>query len=83
MDLALQAYELVRLPIANHVLEGSAESGKMYEFNSQHGDDYRALGSAIERQWDWIHWSAPNEDLVSALDWVSQQLMLRRERGYA
>ncbi|KAF7428286.1 hypothetical protein PC9H_007507 [Pleurotus ostreatus] len=83
VDLALQAYELVRLPVANHVLKGSAESGKMYEFNSQHGDDYRTLGRAIERQWDWIHWPSPNEDLACALDWVSQQLMLRREGGYA
>ncbi|KAF9501924.1 FAD/NAD(P)-binding domain-containing protein [Pleurotus eryngii] len=83
VDLALQAYELVRLPVANHVLEGSAESGKMYEFNSQHGDDYRILGRAIEQQWNWIHWPSPNEDLACALDWVSQQLTLRREGGYA
>ncbi|KAL4266019.1 FAD/NAD(P)-binding domain superfamily protein [Pleurotus pulmonarius] len=83
VDLALQAYELVRLPVANHVLEGSAESGKMYEFNSQYRDDYRVLGRAIERQWDWLHWPSPNEDLTSALGWISQQLMLRRERGHA
>jgi len=51
---SLDAYQAVRLPVANRVLTGSYESGKMYEFNSGHGDDYEKLGPAIQRQWDWI-----------------------------
>ncbi|EPS94143.1 hypothetical protein FOMPIDRAFT_1033475 [Fomitopsis schrenkii] len=51
---ALLAYEHVRLPLANHVLRGSYDSGVMYEFNGVHGDDLHALGPAIERQWSWL-----------------------------
>jgi len=59
---ALKAYEHVRLPIANHVLEGSRESGQMYEFDSSLGCDYERLGPAIQQQWDWVWASQPGED---------------------
>ncbi|KAJ8469482.1 hypothetical protein ONZ45_g16873 [Pleurotus djamor] len=67
IEAALLAYEHIRLRIANHVLNGSRESGKMYEFDSIYGEDYRVLGSAIEQQWDWINWPAPEEDLRAAV----------------
>ncbi|KAH9931165.1 FAD/NAD(P)-binding domain-containing protein [Epithele typhae] len=54
LEAALQAYERVRLPIANHALRGSRESGDMYEFNGPVRDDLAVLGPRIGRQWDWL-----------------------------
>ncbi|KAH9931169.1 uncharacterized protein BXZ73DRAFT_47438, partial [Epithele typhae] len=45
LETALQAYERVRLLIANHVLRGSRESGDIR-------DDLAALGLQIGRHWD-------------------------------
>ncbi|KAH9931159.1 uncharacterized protein BXZ73DRAFT_47441, partial [Epithele typhae] len=53
LETALQTYERVRLPIANHVLQGSRESGDMYEFNGPLRDDLATLGPQIGWQWDW------------------------------
>ncbi|KLO14628.1 FAD/NAD-binding domain-containing protein [Schizopora paradoxa] len=65
---ALRAYESVRLPIANEVLRGSRDSGMMYEFNSEFGQDFEQLGPAIQKQWDWIWESSPEEDVQKAID---------------
>ncbi len=67
LEEACKAYENIRLPLANAVLRGSQESGRMYEFNSEYGDDYAQLGPAIERQWDWIDKRTPEEDAEHAL----------------
>ncbi|TFK44427.1 FAD/NAD-P-binding domain-containing protein [Crucibulum laeve] len=64
---ALDAYEKVRLPVANGVLRGSYESGMMYEFNSSLGEKYESLGPAIQRQWDWISSTSVEDDVVRAL----------------
>ncbi|KAL0956347.1 hypothetical protein HGRIS_002497 [Hohenbuehelia grisea] len=72
LDSALKAYEHVRLPLATHVLNGSRMSGKMYEFDSQHGSDYATLGPAIQGQWDWINWSSPEEDVQRAVDYLKR-----------
>ncbi|PPQ62949.1 hypothetical protein CVT24_006189 [Panaeolus cyanescens] len=66
----LDAYEAVRRPAANHVLEGSYESGLMYEFNSKYGDDYTALADAIPRQWHWIDDTTVEEDLERARKYI-------------
>ncbi|KAF9482106.1 FAD/NAD-P-binding domain-containing protein [Pholiota conissans] len=52
---SLDAYEAIRLPTANSVVNGSYESGMMYDLISKYGDDYATLGPAIQRQWKWIN----------------------------
>lgn len=63
----LDAYEAVRLPMANSILTGSYEAGKMYEFDSKYGDDYETLGPALQHLWDWIDRTSLEEELDSAL----------------
>jgi salicylate hydroxylase len=70
VESALQAYDLTRRPIATSVLEGSAESGKMYEFESQYGERYDALGLAINQQWSWIDATTPEEEMQKALNYL-------------
>ena len=65
---SLLAYQAVRLPLANHVLEGSKESGLMYEFNSVYADDYTQLGPAIQSQWDWVWKTTQQEDVQRAVE---------------
>jgi len=62
LDAALEAYQRTRLPGANHVLNSSYESGKMFEFNSSFGEDYSTLGPAIARQWAFLTESTPEEE---------------------
>ena len=50
LSRALEAYETIRLPQANHVQRGSRQSGIMYEFNSVLEDRYAELGQEIEAQ---------------------------------
>ncbi|KAJ3724835.1 FAD/NAD-P-binding domain-containing protein [Lentinula raphanica] len=69
IPLALKAYQRVRLPFANHVLEGSYQSGMLYEFNSDYGEDYENLGPAIEKQWDWVEEPSPEEERLRALEY--------------
>lgn len=40
----------------------------MYEFNSEFGQDFEQLGPAIQKQWDWIWESSPEEDVQKAID---------------
>ncbi|KAJ4483187.1 FAD/NAD-P-binding domain-containing protein [Lentinula aciculospora] len=73
LPLALEAYQRVRLPFSNHVLKGSFDSGLMYEFNSDYGEDYENLGPAIEKQWDWVEEPSPKEERLRAL-WYLKEL---------
>lgn len=70
LPLALEAYEHIRLPNANHVQLASRESGLMYEFGSAFGEDYAALGPAIENQWGWLWDGSAEEDVKRGLDWM-------------
>ncbi|KAK0455026.1 FAD/NAD-P-binding domain-containing protein [Armillaria borealis] len=74
LHLACEAYQHVRLPLANRVLRGSYESGMMYEFASEFGDDYLRLGPAIEKQWAWIDETEPVEDLQRAVEYYESLL---------
>ncbi|KAJ7045738.1 FAD/NAD-P-binding domain-containing protein [Mycena alexandri] len=67
LDAALEAYQQTRLPVANHVLRSSYESGNMYEFNSRFGDEYSALGPAIGHQWDFLTESTPEGEAEKAM----------------
>ncbi|THH30822.1 hypothetical protein EUX98_g3390 [Antrodiella citrinella] len=60
---ALHAYEATRLPFANARMAGSRMNGLMYEFNSEHGDNYETLAPAITSQWNW-QWENTAEDEV-------------------
>lgn len=65
LSVALKAYEHVRAPMAKHVLKASRENGVMYEFDSPElEDDYTRLSTAIEKQFEWI-WSTHPEDEVN------------------
>ncbi|KAH9935630.1 FAD/NAD(P)-binding domain-containing protein [Fomitopsis serialis] len=69
---ALLTYEHVRLPLANHVLRGSYQSGTMYEFDGPQGDDLRVLGPAIESQWDWVSQTSPADEAERAVGWLAE-----------
>ena len=69
---ALAAYEHVRLPMGNHVLRGSKQSGDMYEFNGPLGDDLVPLGLQIGHQWDWLWTSTPQTERERALRMLAQ-----------
>ncbi|KAM5533711.1 hypothetical protein V8D89_012584 [Ganoderma adspersum] len=62
LPTALAAYESVRLPMANHVLQGSRQSGDMYEFNGPLREDLTLLGPQIASQWDWLWQSTPQNE---------------------
>ncbi len=73
---ALRAYEYVRRPIANKVLQCSRDSGLMYEFNSDLGQDFVRLGPAIQKQWNWIWENSPAEDVQKAIDHFCEEINL-------
>lgn len=60
--------------MANHVLRGSRESGMMYEFNSEFGEEYATLGPAIEHQWSWVWQTTPEQDCERALDSMRRRI---------
>lgn len=72
VEEVLLAYEKVRLPAANAVLQGSFESGKMYEFDSAYGAEYETLGPAIQAQWNWISATKVEEDVNAAMGYLMQ-----------
>ncbi|KAJ3989844.1 FAD/NAD-P-binding domain-containing protein [Lentinula detonsa] len=72
IPFALEAYQHVRLPFANHVLKGSYDSGLMYEFNSEYGEDYKKLGPVIEKQWDWVEEPDPEKERLRALQYFKE-----------
>ncbi|KAJ7079136.1 hypothetical protein B0H15DRAFT_788209, partial [Mycena belliarum] len=67
LDAALEAYQQTRLPVANHVLTTSRETGKMYEFNSAFAEEYSTLGPAIGRQWGFLTESTPEGEAEKAV----------------
>ncbi|KAJ6596645.1 FAD/NAD(P)-binding domain-containing protein [Mycena sp. CBHHK59/15] len=77
LDAALEAYQRIRLPMANRVLTSSRESGKMYEFNSQYVEEYPLLGIAIERQWNFLTETTPEEEAEKALGIFNVELRLK------
>ncbi|KIK67169.1 hypothetical protein GYMLUDRAFT_156392 [Collybiopsis luxurians FD-317 M1] len=69
LPYALEAYQRVRLPFANHVLQGSYDSGLMYEYDHvAFRDNYEILGPAIEKQWHWVEQPSPEAERLRALD---------------
>ena len=72
---ALRAYEHVRLPMANAVLQGSRDSGFMYEFNYPGLEDhYAALGPVIQSQWDWVWATHPDEEVEKGLAFLERSV---------
>lgn len=69
---ALKAYEHVRLPFANHVIESSSDTGKIYQLRSAYGDDEPKVASAIQKQWDWVDSEDPQAQLERALKWMTE-----------
>ena len=67
---ALKAYEHVRLPFVNDIVERSRNAGALYELRSVHGDNYTTLGQAIDNQWPWVESEDPAAQLERALDWM-------------
>ncbi|EIM81336.1 uncharacterized protein STEHIDRAFT_150288 [Stereum hirsutum FP-91666 SS1] len=68
LSIALEAYEHIRQPLAHHVQTGSRVSGQLYEF--EFGEDYEALGPAIEMQWRWLWEGSAEEDVRRGLEWM-------------
>jgi salicylate hydroxylase len=81
LSSSLAAYEAVRLPIANDVLIESYHSGRMYEFDSEYGDDYPRLGPAIKKQWDWIDNISLEEEVQAAFALVERDNVERHDMG--
>ncbi|PSS38015.1 hypothetical protein PHLCEN_2v100 [Hermanssonia centrifuga] len=71
---ALKAYEHVRLPLANNVRTISRNTGPMFEFKSSSGDDYKAIKSTMEHQWDWMSADGVEEQLQKALSKMMEAL---------
>ncbi|KAL5523639.1 hypothetical protein ACEPAG_7812 [Sanghuangporus baumii] len=75
LALVLLAYEHVRRPMANAVLQGSRDSGLMYEFNYPGlGDHYGALGPVIQSQWDWVWATHPDEEVARGLAYLDHSI---------
>jgi len=67
---ALSAYEHVRLPVANDIVLESHKSGLMYNFNSEHKDNYNTLQHAIVAQWKWLDATSPQDEVERALEYM-------------
>lgn len=68
LNQALHAYDAVRRPRAEVVLQRSREAGKMYESAEDlYGQDYEMRGEAIARSWGWLWEGGPQEDLEHAI----------------
>lgn len=73
LSQALKAYEHVRLPFANHVLNASNNAGKLCQLRSVHGDNETTLAPAIQGQWGWVDSEDPAAQLDRALGWMTSQ----------
>ncbi len=58
--------------MANHVVEGSRQSGDMYEFNGPLGEDLTLLGPQIGSQWDWLWQSTPQSERDRAFQMLNR-----------
>jgi salicylate hydroxylase len=70
---ALRAYEHVRLPFVNDIIDKSRTAGALYELRSAHGDNYAALAPAIQNQWSWVESEDPTAQLERAVLWMTDQ----------
>lgn len=68
---ALQAYEYVRRPFANNIIETSRAAGAFYELRSAEKDQYTTLVPAIRNQWSWVESEDPEDQLGRALRWLA------------
>ena len=75
LSRALSAYERIRLPMANHVLKGSRQSGDMYEFNGCLHDNLAPLGPMIGSQWDWLWDTYPQGERDRALGMLCRPMV--------
>ncbi|KAF7793834.1 hypothetical protein EIP86_004955 [Pleurotus ostreatoroseus] len=66
---ALQAYERVRLPVAQLVMERSTASGRLSGSVAEYEGDYVKLGKEMEKLWDWINDEDPLVELERAVRW--------------
>ena len=73
--IALCIFDDARRKDANGVLSGSYESGVMYEFESELGDQYDVLGPEIQRQWDWVLRTDPKDNSVRAVEELRKRTM--------
>ncbi|PCH43450.1 FAD/NAD(P)-binding domain-containing protein, partial [Wolfiporia cocos MD-104 SS10] len=72
---ALAAYERVRLLLANHILKGSRESGRLYEFIEVVDEiSWSSLGERIGAQWDWLAATSPESEFERAIRWLQREL---------
>nr|GAT42525.1 FAD/NAD(P)-binding domain-containing protein [Mycena chlorophos] len=69
LDLALAAYEEIRLAQANHIQHLSDEAGHMFELNSSYRERLDDLGPAIARQWSFLADTTPDDEAKRALDY--------------
>ena len=67
---ALKAYEHVRLPFANHILEASNTAGKLCQLRSVYGTDELRVAAAMQSQWGWVDSEDPEAQLERALKWL-------------
>ena len=72
LPLALKAYEHVRLPFANHILEASANAGKLCQLRSEHRDNEETLAPALQGQWGWVGSEDPQDQFLRALRWMKE-----------
>jgi len=71
---ALHAYQAVRLPFANAGIKGARTTGLMSEFNSEHMDNYKTLGPALEKQWAWLGANTTDEEVEEALSMMKASI---------
>ena len=46
----------------------------MYEFDGPDGDNYELLGPNIQKQWDWVWETQPDEDVLKGVKWLEDEL---------
>lgn len=71
---ALKAYDHVRLPFANHVLEASNNAGKLCQLRSVYGTDEPRVAAAIQNQWGWVDSEDPEAQLERALECLNEAI---------
>ena len=64
----MKAYERIRLPHVNNVLQTSAKTGALYEQRSVSSDDSAAWTAALEGLYEWV----AKEDPPNLLDNILQ-----------
>lgn len=70
---ALKAYEHVRLPFANHILNASNNAGKLCQLRSIHRENEETLAPAFQGQWGWVDSEDPETQFQRALRWMNSE----------